>query len=128
MEKLNKKQKTWLGIGGGVAFLATIIGISRAKKKKREQDMLSPDYSFPISSYNEKKVITFPLKHGDYNNPFVKRFQKWANKQIGKVRLIKGHLPLLVEDGDFGDNTLTFVNALLKSDTISKSNFDKYGM
>lgn len=128
MKKLTKKQKIYAGAGGTVLLVGTVIGVRKIRKKKREQALLSND-NFelpPISS--GKKVITFPLKQGDYNNPMVLRFQKWANKQITKIRMIKGNIPLLKEDGDFGKETLKFVKILLKSDVISKSKFDKYRM
>ena len=129
MKKLNKNQK--IGIGIGSAFLAIVagVGIKRAKDRKSEREYLAPDnYIIPPVMPSKKKVITFPLKQGDYNNPMVKRFQKWANGQIGKVIMIKGRIGKLEEDGDFGKHTLKFVKALLKSDVISKSNFDKNGM
>ena len=110
-------------------MVGTVIGVNKAKANKQERELFSPgNFKLPSGSSSGKKVITFPLKQGDYNNPMVLRFQKWANKQIGKVRMIKGNIPLLVEDGDFGKETLKFVKALLKSDVISKSKFDKYSM
>jgi len=130
MKKLTQKQKIYAGAGGFVLLVGTIIGIKKAKANKQEKQWLAPDdFSLPPSgSSSGKKLITFPLKQGDFNNPMVLRFQKWANKQIGKVRMMKGNIPLLVEDGDFGVKTLEFVRILLKSDVISKSKFDQYGM
>ena len=128
--KLTKKQKIWAGAGGFVLLVGTVIGVKKAKANKQERELLRPgNFELPSSGGSSgKKVITFPLKQGDYNNPLVLRFQKWANKQIGKVRMIKGNIPLLKEDGDFGKETLKFVKILLKSDVISKSQFDKYSM
>lgn len=130
MKKLTKKQKIWTGAGGFVLLIGTVIGVKKAKADKQEKELLSPgNFRLPSSGGSSgKKVITFPLKQGDYNNPMVLRFQKWANKQIGKIRMIKGNIPLLAEDGDFGKETLKFVKTLLKSDVISKSVFDKYQM
>ncbi|MCF6185343.1 MAG: hypothetical protein L3J56_12120 [Bacteroidales bacterium] len=127
--KLTKKQKIWAGAGSFVILVGTFIGVKKVKAKKQERELFSPgNFALHPGGSSGKKVITFPLKQGDYNNPMVLRFQKWANKQIGKVRMIKGNIPLLVEDGDFGKETLKFVKILLKSDVISKSKFDKYGM
>jgi hypothetical protein len=128
--KLNKTQKIWAGAGGVVVLLGAVIGVKKFKENKEEKELLSVNnFELPPSGTSSgKRVITFPLKQGDYNNPMVLRFQKWANKQIGKVRMIKGNIPLLKEDGDFGPKTLKFVQALLKSDKISKTDFDKYRM
>ncbi len=127
--KLTKKQKIWAGAGGFVFLVGTVIGVKKAKANKQERELFTPgNFELSSGSSSGKKAIIFPLKQGDYNNPLVLRFQKWANKQIAKMRMIKGNIPLLVEDGDFGKETLKFVKALLKSDVISKSQFDKYSM
>jgi hypothetical protein len=123
--KLTKNQK--IGIGGGIVFVATLIGI-KVHKKRKERRLLEPNAStyFQTSDY-PKLAVTFPLKFGDRNS-MVKRFQIWANSQAGKVRMITGRNFSLKEDGIFGKNTQAAVRTLLKSDTVSKAVFEKYNM
>ena len=123
--KLTKNQK--IGIGGGVLFIATLIGI-KVHKNKKEKSLLEPNSSTYIQPSDYPKLsVTFPLKFGDRNS-MVKRFQIWANSQAGKVRMITGRNLSLKEDGIFGKNTQAAVKTLLKSDTVSKALFDKFNM
>ena len=125
--KLDKKHKTWIGIGSGMALIGTAIGI-KVHRNKKERSLSEPNSQlFLPPSENQKTAITFPLKFGDRNN-MVKRFQIWANKQAGKIQMITGRNIILKEDGIFGKNTLAAVKVLLKSDTISKTYFDNYKM
>ncbi len=125
--KLDKKHKTWIGIGSGIAIIGTAIGI-KVHRNKKERSLSEPNSQlFLPPSENQKAAITFPLKFGDRNN-MVKRFQAWANKQAGKIQMIIGRNIILKEDGIFGKNTLAAVKVLLKSNTISKTYFDNYKM
>ena len=123
--KLDKKHKIW--IGSGMALIGTAIGI-KVHKNKKEKSLFEPNSQLSIPpSGNQTKASIFPLKFGD-RNPMVKRFQIWANKQAAKVQMITGRNIILKEDSIFGKNTLAAVKVLLKSDTISKTYFDRYKM
>lgn len=106
---LNFLTKYWY-IPGAIILIFLLIWLINSMRESESKE----DIKQSRTKENEES-IDWPLQRGMINNK-VKQLQKWLNEKAD---------PQIKEDGIFGPNTETKLNAVVGREFINKSEFNE---
>lgn len=121
--KLLKDKKFWIIVAVTLVIVAVVVYFAR--KKKTQPETLSLVSAVPSETVLPAANI-FPLKFGSRGNE-VLTLQKWLNEKLKKqpANGIVAPLPLLVEDGIFGQKTLDALKYKINIDQVDYTYYTK---